>query len=360
MFKLRLLLPSLFAATLSACAISPVVSGSNSDGYKLVDVTPEIISDLHQQKIDANSFGNNTRYQYRIGAGDILYAKLYTPSVQSFDGSNYRMNDNWQEYNEVLVTDDGYATFPYIGDVKLENKTLPEAKQALNKALGRFFKNPQSVLEIKQYYNSKIFVMGEVNKPGMLNIKAGEMSVMEALSSAAGADSLTADYGNIYVIRGALASNNTPEITPQRISMINSHKQLPLSANDLDEEYLVMDEIDAMQPAAPAKQTTSTTKLASAEKPEAETATKDKTKDFLSLETASGTAAPEKKQPALQTTVYEIDGSDGQGIAMAAQFPLQPNDVVYVSPLGITEWSRIITQLIPINAAYLANRGYNH
>lgn len=289
MYRINFSIFAVAAVVLVACApLSPSISDGKN--YKVTQVTPQVIAQQRHILFGKNATTetpiNETGYHYRLGSGDLLLAKLYIPSVASFDGyaqNRQILSDNWQEYNQILITDDGNATFPYIGDMHLAGKTLPEAKQELNKAMGKYFKKPQSVLEVKEYYDSKVFVMGEVSRPSMQRIKAGQMNVMEALSSSQGVNSVTASYSHIYVIRGVL------------------------------EEVEVEDE------------------------------------DAKPIITADDNP--------LHIEIYQIDSSNGGGIAMAAQFPLQPNDVVYVSPSGITEWSRIITQLIPYNASYAINTG---
>ena len=367
MHKIKLIIYAVAITALCACSISPNIYGSDGKNYKLIEVTPQLVTELRHKQYEEGALAktNGPAFQYRIGAGDVLYAKIYNPSIQSFDGdtlSHHNLSDNWQEYNEVLVTDDGNATFPYAGDVQMKGKTLSEAKAALNMALSRYFKHPQSVLAVKEYYNSKVFVMGEVAKPAVQNIKAGEMSAMEAISLSQGANPITASFGNIYVIRGAVKGKPSNKEKEVSLNALGNKVPLPLRA-DNDGEYLLLDQIDGkknklaenpkneiaenvdikkLEPAAGGAGNFSTDKL------------HVKTSTYLST-FADNEVKPEPEVEALHTSIYQIDASSGAGIAIAAQFPLEPNDVVYISPMNITEWNRIITQIIPMNAAYLAN-----
>jgi polysaccharide export outer membrane protein len=361
--KTHLKIIAIALTALVACTpLSPGISGISSKNYEVIKVTPQLISKLRKApKIEGlpdEAKTKNTVFQYRIGPGDVLYAKIYSPSIQSFDGNapKVTLSDNWQEYNEIVVTDDGNVTFPYVGDVQMAGKTLSEAKLALNTALGRYFKNPQSVLAVKEYYNSKIFVMGETVRQGMRNMKAGEMSVMEALTISQGPNPITADFEHIYVIRGALDNADEEFLELSQVDIKNP-KPLNLGKNG---ELVLLNGIDETPPAkVQAKATPAPViKLEASEpalgKPDLSTSayiggSKKAAKEF-------GTEVADSD---FRTTVYEFDGSNGTGLAMAAQFRLEPNDVVYVSPLWITEWSRIITQVVPISAAYLANSSSN-
>lgn len=48
-----------------------------------------------------------------------------------------------------------------------------------------------------------------------------------------------------------------------------------------------------------------------------------------------------------QLTVFMLNAKSPQAMMVAQRFILKNNDIVYVSPLGITNWNRVISQLMP-------------
>ena len=51
--------------------------------------------------------------------------------------------------------------------------------------------------------------------------------------------------------------------------------------------------------------------------------------------------------------VFWLDGRSPESMLLAAQFPMKPQDVVYVSHTSLAGWNRMISQLLPtINALY--------
>lgn len=60
--------------------------------------------------------------------------------------------------------------------------------------------------------DSRIYVMGEILRPSALLMRNGRMSLNEALGDAGGPDLLTADPGQIYVIRNSPQTPDTPQI----------------------------------------------------------------------------------------------------------------------------------------------------
>ena len=60
--------------------------------------------------------------------------------------------------------------------------------------------------------DSRVYVMGEILRPSALLMRNGRMSLNEALGDAGGPDLLSADPGQIYVIRNSSQSPDSPEI----------------------------------------------------------------------------------------------------------------------------------------------------
>jgi polysaccharide export outer membrane protein len=44
---------------------------------------------------------------------------------------------------------------------------------------------------------------------------------------------------------------------------------------------------------------------------------------------------------------YRLDASSADALLLAAQFELQPLDVVFVEPYALTSWNRVIQQILP-------------
>lgn len=87
----------------------------------------------------------------------------------------------------VRVSQNGTITFPLIGSVKVGGLTTAAAEDALAKALGAYLRSPQVTVFIKEYGNKKVFVFGQVTKPGAFELPTEtKMTVLEAVSQAGG------------------------------------------------------------------------------------------------------------------------------------------------------------------------------
>lgn len=88
--------------------------------------------------------------------------------------------------NSITVGLDGYVQLPYVGSVKMEGLTLDEAKAVLMDSLTQYLRIPDLSLVITNYGPRKVYVMGEVNKPGIQDMAIDNMNAYAALASAGG------------------------------------------------------------------------------------------------------------------------------------------------------------------------------
>ena len=88
--------------------------------------------------------------------------------------------------DKITVGLDGYVQLPYVGSVKMEGLTLDEAKAVLMDSLTQYLRIPDLSLVITSYGPRKVYVMGEVNKPGIQDMAIDNMNAYAALASAGG------------------------------------------------------------------------------------------------------------------------------------------------------------------------------
>jgi len=163
--------------------------------------------------LSATSRGAGGASEYRIFPRDILEIRVY---------------DNLDLTQRLEVSESGEISFPLIGKVKVTGLTTPEAEQTLKNSLTEYIVNPQVAVLVAQ--RQKIYVSGEVNKPGAYELTAG-MTVMEAIALAGGFKVRELNQQDqTIIIRSA-------EIIPVKISDIalkgDKSKNIFLKPNDL-------------------------------------------------------------------------------------------------------------------------------
>ena len=90
--------------------------------------------------------------------------------------------------DDVTVGVDGMARLPYTGNIKLVGLTLDEARDLIHARLSEYFKLPELNVYMKSYGPRKVYVMGNVNAPGVKNMGVDSMNVYAAIASAGGVD----------------------------------------------------------------------------------------------------------------------------------------------------------------------------
>lgn len=89
------------------------------------------------------------------------------------------------------VSPEGTIDYPLCGKVELAGRTSSTAADALRECLARYLRRPQVSVLIREYNSKKIFVFGEVQKPGTFPYE-GEMTVIQAITLAGGFTKLAA------------------------------------------------------------------------------------------------------------------------------------------------------------------------
>ncbi len=88
---------------------------------------------------------------------------------------------------QARVGQTGTISYPLIGEVKVGGLTVPQAEDAIAKKLREYLRDPQVTIFIKEYGNKKVFVFGQVQKPGAIELPTEtSMTVLEAVSQAGG------------------------------------------------------------------------------------------------------------------------------------------------------------------------------
>lgn len=112
--------------------------------------------------------GGGERSDYRIMPGDLLSVSV------------------WREMEltrDVRVRPDGQFSYPLIGQVKAEGRTVEELQQDMKERLIVYMKFPELTVEVKETAGSTVIVLGEVIYPGIYSYK-GQGDVLTAIGLA--------------------------------------------------------------------------------------------------------------------------------------------------------------------------------
>ena len=108
----------------------------------------------------------------------------------------------WNEpdlQEEVLIAPDGGIAFPLVGEMSAIGKSIVELREEIGERLSRYISEPIITVTIREVLGNKIFVIGQVNRPGQFVVNP-MVDVMQALSMAGGTTAY-ASLNNISILR---------------------------------------------------------------------------------------------------------------------------------------------------------------
>lgn len=115
---------------------------------------------------------------YTLRAGDQLNIVV----TQDNDISSNTQNATQSPY---LVRPDGKVSFPLVGEIDAKGMTVVEFTATLEKGLSRYYVDPDVAVNIVKLGTVRVFVFGEVKKPGAYELTKGH-SVIDAIGAAEG------------------------------------------------------------------------------------------------------------------------------------------------------------------------------
>ncbi|MCG3110225.1 MAG: polysaccharide biosynthesis/export family protein [Candidatus Manganitrophus sp. SB1] len=121
---------------------------------------------------------------YLIGPEDVLHISVWR------DESLTR---------QVVVRPDGMISFPLVGDIRAEERTVDEIKNELIRRLAPFMPNATVSVAVEKINSYKIYVLGKVNRPGEYLV-GRPTDILQALSLAGGLTPYAAE-NNIRLVR---------------------------------------------------------------------------------------------------------------------------------------------------------------
>lgn len=121
---------------------------------------------------------------YRLGPEDVMLVSVWKDE---------------QLTREVVVRPDGMFSFPLVGDIQAEERTLDDIRADLVKRLTKYIPNPNVSVAVTKVMSYKVYVIGRVNKPGEYLI-GHYTDVLQALSLAGGLTPFAAE-NDIKVMR---------------------------------------------------------------------------------------------------------------------------------------------------------------
>jgi polysaccharide biosynthesis/export protein len=358
----RWLVVSLLSVSLGACealphdgpSIDAVRQGAaNQDGrYSLVELDARnsaIIAGAPSRPLAGLGDVSSSARVDLIGVGDGLTVTVYERGAAAlFSSGVSAAGDDHAGASTIpllLVDGAGDISLPFGGVIHLAGLTTAEAARSIERSLKGKAIGPQVVVNISQNVSNAVTVMGEVRNPGRYPLAEGSDRLLDVVALAAGPTKPAADI-RVEVSRGAatasvplsqVLADNSEDVRlaphdqvrlvfqPRKFSAFGAlgrASQIPME----DEKVTLADALGRTGGLDANTADASSVMVFRFERPDVASA--------LGL-----AAAPSPKGVPI---IYHLNLRNPEGLFIAQQFEVEPEDLIYVPRASVTEVRQFI------------------
>ncbi|MFQ5480755.1 MAG: polysaccharide biosynthesis/export family protein [Thermodesulfobacteriota bacterium] len=129
--------------------------------------------------------------EFTLGSGDVIEVNVW----------------RHKDLNKKVQVDPyGKITYPLVGEIDATGLSVFTLREKLAEGLSKYLVDPQVDVSVVSFNSHKIYVLGEVNRPGIFAFQS-RYSVLEAITMAGGFRQ-EAQPASVVLIRGGLKSSN--------------------------------------------------------------------------------------------------------------------------------------------------------
>lgn len=327
--------------------------GDTTPPGALLAITPDLI--IRQRALQKAALGTDVTSlfgegkAYGIGPSDVVDIVVWNHPELGIATAGYK------------VSPEGLIQFPLLGTFKVAGLTEKQAGDQLTRRLAKFINDPQINLRVKDYRAGRVYIDGEVGAPGQQVINDIPMTLPEAISRAGGLTT-SADRAMVEITRKSVT---TVVNMPKLIMLGVNPSNIMLASGDLvrvgsREETKVYVLGEVTRPVAlPLRNGRLTLNEALGESLGVNALSGDPRQIYIvRSRSGDGVMVADEGREVSPTTpeIYHLDASNPTAYALAEGFELKSRDVVFVDPVPLVLWNRVISLVLPSAQAVTVTR----
>ena len=283
---------------------------------------------------------------YKIGPGDILSIIVWDHPELTTPAGQYRSADQ----AGTVVNEDGTIFYPYVGTLNVAGKTTRQVRDMLAKGLAKYIEKVQLDVRMAAFRSKRVYVVGEVAKPGLLEVTDIPLTVLEAVNRAGGF-APEADHSRVLLTR----KGTTYRVDIQAMYEAGATEQNALlEAGDIlnvqDRSFNKIFVLGEVTKPGSLVMTKKRSTLAEA-LADAGYITQDRSNPKWIYVMRGESDTPE---------LFHLDGSSPDAMLLADRFPLRPRDIVYVDAADVVRWNRVVSNILPTAQTLFQLSGANY
>ncbi len=308
-----------------------------------IKITPEVVRD--QMAVKRQTRGNPRlaaqlrRYQYRIGVGDVLSITVWEQPELSTAANDLKSKQSPTQTGSH-VSNSGTIFFPYVGEIRVAGRTVREVRRMLTSRLQEKIVSPEVNVSVVGYNSQKVYISGEVKKPGPLPVTSVPLTLVNALSAAGGVAE-DAELKDVVVARNGTKRHIDLDALlhqgdQRQDLLLRDGDVVHVARNDRSRVFVMGEVVKAGVVAMKRMGLTLADALATAG------GINEQQANARGIFVIRKSVDPEK-----MADIYQLDARNMTAMVMAADFRLKPADVIYVTAAPVAMWNRLVMQLLP-------------
>ena len=169
------------------------------------------------EEVMAQQRGPVQRGEYRIMVGDRLHVKF--PYHHARD-------------QELPVRPDGQISLDVTGEILAEGMTPLELAEVIKARSEKYLKKPEVVVIVTGIGDRRVYVGGEVNRPGFVVVQEG-MTPLQAVMAVGGFKDTAQTKDVLYIARGSGGEYNASRVDLENVVKNGVPEVVRLTGNDI-------------------------------------------------------------------------------------------------------------------------------
>jgi polysaccharide export outer membrane protein len=270
---------------------------------------------------------------YKIGPGDILSITVWDHPELTIPAGPYRTAD----VSGNLVTEDGTIYYPYVGVIQVAGKTARQVREILAQKLAKYIEKVQLDVRITAFRSKRVYLVGEVSRPGQQPITDIPMTMLEAVNLAGGFTK-DADHSEVLLTRGGAT---------WRVDLQSLYEDGAVSQNILLEPGDIVN--------VPDRSLNKVFVLGEVQKPGSMFMNKKRITlaealaeaGYVNEQTSNPKYIYVMRGQTDSPELYHLNAKSPDALLLADRFPLRPRDIVFVDAAEVARWNRVISNVLP-------------
>jgi polysaccharide export outer membrane protein len=317
---------------------------------EVIRVSKENVGEVTSVYYERRSEGGGTpppdpgRYTYRLGAGDQLRVQVWTTPERATTGGE----QNLQPVEGPIIDETGHFFYPFVGEVHAEGRTVGEIRVELTQKLRTYLTDPQVEVAVQEFRAHRVMVTGAVGEPRPTRLTNVPLRLIDLINGA-GTDEMS-DLAHVVLRRQGREYTVNVRAFLEHGVMRQNPVLLPGDTvhvpRDTESQAFVFGEISTAEVPLAAGDKSLTEVLA-------EVGGIDRTRA-----NAKGIFVFRRTDVEREgfDVVFQFDLSDAATLVLMKDFPIAPQDIIFVTKDPVTRWTDSVSRVLAPASSLLQAR----